>query len=163
MANRVYVAVDLGAESGRVMAGIFDGNRLRLEEIHRFPNAPVRVRGNVHWDILSLFAEIKRGLALAARAHGPALTSVGVDTWGVDYGLVDSEGMLLGQPFHYRDSRTDGMMEEAFRRASKKEIYSRTGIQFMFFNTIYQLLSEVVRSAPRLLAASRMLFVPDLI
>ncbi len=163
MREKVYLAIDLGAESGRVMAGCFDGARLRIEEIHRFANVPVRLRGSLHWDILHLFSEIKRGLALAARAHGAALVSVGVDTWGVDYGLLDAGGRLLGHPFHYRDGRTDGMMGEAFRRLPKAEIYAETGIQFMFFNTIFQLLSEVVCGAPALSIAGRMLFIPDLL
>jgi len=163
MSEKVYLAVDLGAESGRVMAGCFNGERLRIDEIHRFSNTPVRVRGSLHWDILYLFSEIKRGIALAARMHGDRLVSVGVDTWGVDYGLLDADGRLLGQPYHYRDSRTNGMMEEAFRRLPRPQIYAETGIQFMFFNTIFQLLSEVVRGVPTLAVRRRLLFIPDLL
>ncbi len=163
MREKVYLAVDLGAESGRVMAGRFDGARLRIEEVHRFANVPVRLRGSLYWDVLYLYSEIKRGIALAARAYGSGVVSVGVDTWGVDYGLVDAGGCLLGQPVHYRDRRTDGMMDEAFRRLPKADIYAETGIQFMFFNTIYQLLSEVVAGAPALSIASRLLFIPDLL
>ncbi len=162
MSERVYLAVDLGAESGRVMAGRFDGSRLRIDEVHRFANVPVRVRGSLHWDVLHLFAEIKRGISTAARLHRGALVSVGVDAWGVDYGLIGSDGRLLGNPFHYRDNRTDGMMEEAFRRLPKPEIYAETGIQLMFINTVFQLLSEAVRRTPALSIASRLLFIPDL-
>ncbi len=160
--EKVYLAVDLGAESGRVVAGRFNGERIALEEIHRFPNLPVKLRGSLHWDVLGIFAEIKKGLALAARAFGTSLVSMGVDTWGVDYGMLDAHGDLVGNPYHYRDSRTDGMMEEAYRRVPKKEIYRQTGIQFMFFNTIFQILSEVVREAPGLGIADRLLFTPDL-
>ncbi len=162
-ANRAFLAVDLGAESGRVVAGRYDGARLALEEVHRFSNTPVKVHGSLRWDILSLFAEVKRGLAAAARKYGSSLASVGVDTWGVDYGLLDKRGDLLGNPVHYRDNRTDGMMDEAFKRLSKQDIYSCTGIQFLFFNTVYQLLSDVVHSNPALAIADRLLFTPDLL
>ncbi len=161
--NRVFLAVDLGAESGRVVAGCYDGDKLSLEEVHRFANTPVRVLRSLRWDILKLFGEVKLGLAAAARKYGPALTAMGVDTWGVDYGLVDEKGDLLGNPVHYRDSRTDGMMEEAYSRLSKKEIYACSGIQFMFFNTLFQLLSEVVHQSPALALADRLLFIPDLL
>ncbi len=163
MSAKVYLAVDLGAESGRVMAGVFDGARLSIDEIHRFPNNPVRVRGHLHWDILALFSEIKRGIGFAVRKHGSSVASIGVDTWGVDYGLIDRNGMLAGQPFHYRDSRTDGMMAEAFRRVPRRKIYDHTGIQFMFFNTLYQVLSEVVGASSALSVANRILFIPDLV
>jgi len=162
-ANRVFLAIDLGAESGRVVAGIFDGERLSLEEVHRFANTPARVLGSLRWDILNLFAEIKRGLSLAARRFGPSLASAGVDTWGVDYGLIDRKGELLGNPFHYRDRRTEGMMDEAYRRLPKREIYNYTGIQFLFFNTVFQLLSEVVHESSGLALADRLLFTPDLL
>ena len=161
--NRTYLAVDLGAESGRVVAGAFDGERLTLQEVHRFPNVPVRVHGRLHWDILSLFMEIKRGVAIAAKTSQDSLASMGVDTWGVDYGLIDGRGSLLGNPYHYRDSRTDGMMEEAFRRVPRREIYRQTGIQFMFFNTLFQVLSEVVHESAALGCADRLLFTPDLL
>ncbi len=161
--NRVYLAIDLGAESGRVVAGIFDGEKLSLEEVHRFSNAPVRLHGSIHWDILSLFDKIKRGMATAGRKYGTSLCSAGVDTWGVDYGLVDSSGELLGNPFAYRDRRTEGMMDEAFRRLPRRDIYRCTGIQFLFFNTVFQLLSEVVRESPALGVADRLLFIPDLL
>jgi sugar (pentulose or hexulose) kinase len=158
----VCLAVDLGANSGRVLAGIYDGQRLDLKELVRFPNDPVKAADGWHWNVESLFAHIKDGITRAAREFGPALVSVGVDTWGVDYGLLDAGGKLLGPPFQYRDSRTDGMIEEAFRRMPAREIYRRTGIQFMFFNTLFQLLAES-RSPARLLEkAARLLFMPDL-
>jgi rhamnulokinase len=161
--RRVFLALDLGAESGRVVAGAFDGSKLVLDEIHRFPNVPVRVQGTLYWDVLSLFGEIKRGISIVAKKERTSLVSLGTDTWGVDYALLDAQGRLLGNPCHYRDARTDGMMDEAFVRMPKREIYANTGIQFMFFNTIYQLLSEVVHRTPALAASQQMLFMPDLI
>ena len=157
-----FLAFDLGAESGRTMLGQFDGKRLRLSEVHRFPNGPVRLPDGIHWDVLRLWTEIKRGLALAVREHGADLAGVGVDTWGVDFGLLDRNGALLSNPFHYRDSRTDGMMEEAFRRVPREEIFEQTGIQFMAINSLYQLLSMVLASSPSLDVAETFLTMPDL-
>jgi rhamnulokinase len=161
--QRVCLAVDLGANSGRVLAGIYDGRLLAVRELVRFPNDPVKTADGWHWNLDALFASIKSGITQAARQFGPALVSVGVDTWGVDYGLLDAGGHLLGAPFQYRDARTDGMREEAFRRMPAAEIYRRTGIQFMFFNTIFQLLAEARPPARLLDKADRVLFIPDLI
>ncbi len=155
------LAFDLGAESGRAVLGRFDGDRLRLSELHRFPNEPVRLPDGLHWDVLRLFAEVKRGLALCAEKHGrPA--SIGVNTWGVDFALLDREGTLLGNPYHYRDSRTEGMLEEAFQRVRREEIFERTGIQFMQVNALYQLLSMALARSPLLEAAETFLTMPDL-
>ena len=155
------LAFDLGAESGRAVLGRFDGDRLRLSEVHRFPNEPVRLPDGLHWDVLRLFAEVKRGLALCAETHGrPA--SIGVDTWGVDFALLDRQGALLGNPYHYRDSRTEGMLEEAFQRVPREEIFERTGIQFMRQNALYQLLSMALARSPLLEAAETFLTMPDL-
>ncbi len=161
-AHKICLAVDLGAGSGRVVAGIYDGARLTLNELNRFPNDPVKETDGWHWNLEHLFTHIKQGIALAVRKYGDAVGSVGVDTWGVDYGLVDARGKLLGAPFQYRDRRTQGMQEEAFRRMPRQEIYQRTGIQFMFFNTLFQLLAEV-NSRARMDKAERMLFMPDLL
>ena len=161
--KHVCLAVDLGANSGRVLAGIHDGRLLELRELVRFPNDPVKTADGWHWNMEALFAHIKAGITQAAREFGPALVSAGVDTWGVDYALLDDAGNLLGAPFQYRDARTGGMQEEAFRRMPAREIYRRTGIQFMFFNTIFQLLAEA-RSPARLLEkAGSLLFIPDLV
>ncbi len=160
--NLVCLAVDLGAGSGRVVAGIYNSTRLKLVELNRFPNDPVKQVDGWHWNFDGLLAHIKQGIALAVKKYGDAVVSVGVDTWGVDYGLLDSDGKLLDAPFQYRDSRTQGMQEEAFRRMPRKEIYQRTGIQFMFFNTLFQLLAEA-NSPSRLEKAERLLFMPDLI
>jgi rhamnulokinase len=161
MARKVYLAIDLGAESGRVMAGIWSGRTLRLEEVHRFPNGPVALGGTLRWDILRLWAEIQRGLSLAAKKYGKAVVSVGADTWGVDFVLQSRNGEILGQPHHYRDARTNGIMEKAFRTVPRAEIFAQTGLQFMQFNTLFQLLATK-RKTPELLdSAKRLLFIPD--
>jgi rhamnulokinase len=163
MANRVYLAIDLGAESGRVMAGLWNGKTLRLEEVHRFPNGPVHLADSLRWDILRLWAEIQSGLAMAARKYGKAIASVGADTWGVDFVLLNRVGEMLGQPYHYRDARTNGMMEKAFRKVPRSEIFAQTGLQFMQLNTLFQLLA-VKQATPQLLdQADCLLFVPDFI
>jgi rhamnulokinase len=153
-------AIDLGAESGRVMLAALDGRTLRLEEIYRFPNVPVRVLGSLHWDPLRLFAEIKHGLGLCAKRAGHTLSGIGIDTWGVDFALLGRDDELVGNPFHYRDRRTEGMMEQAFQRASREEIFERTGIQFMPINSLYMLLS--MAGTPALEAATTFLMIPDL-
>ena len=157
-----YLAIDLGAESGRAMLGGFDGQRLRLSEAHRFPNVPVRLPGGLHWDVLRLWTDIKQGLSLASRKSASPLASIGLDTWGVDFGLLDQRGTLLGDPFHYRDARTDGAVEAAFRKMSRTEIFNLTGIQFMSLNTLYQLYSMVVSQSPALEVATTFLMMPDL-
>jgi rhamnulokinase len=157
-----FLAFDLGAESGRAMLGRFDGERLRLSEVHRFVNGPVRLPDGLHWDVLRLWTEIKRGLALAVREHGVDLAGVGLDTWGVDFSLLDRDGALVSNPYHYRDSRTDGMLEEAFRRVPRTRIFEQTGIQFMQINSLYQLLSMVVGRSPALDVAATFLTMPDL-
>jgi rhamnulokinase len=157
-----YVAIDLGAESGRAMLGQFDGQHLALTEAHRFPNVPVRLPDGLHWDVLRLWAEIQNGLAAAARKYPVQLSSVGLDTWGVDFGLLDRQGALVGNPYHYRDSRTDGMLDEAFRRMPREQIFEQTGIQFMPINTLYQLLALVAGHSPALELAETCLTIPDL-
>ncbi len=158
-----FAAVDLGAESGRVMLGRFDGDALTLEEAHRFSNAPVRVQDSLQWDVLRLWSDIQHGLGACAQKANGALASVGVDTWGVDFGLLGRDDHLLGNPVHYRDGRTNGMMDEAFSRVPRAEIFERTGIQFMPINTLYQLLSLAVRRSPALEAATTLLTIPDLL
>ncbi len=161
--KKVYLAVDLGAGSGRVLAGEFDGNRIELHELNRFDNTPVELPSGWHWNIPALYQNILAGLKIAAVTYGDSLVSLGIDTWGVDYGLLDKDGRLLGLPYQYRDSRTDGMMEAAYAKVPKQEIYAATGIQFMFFNSIFQLLSEVERHNPALEIAEDLLFMPDLL
>jgi len=156
------LALDLGAESGRAILGRFDGQRLQLSEIHRFPNGPVRLPDGLHWDILRLWSEVKRGIALAIQ-EGHELASIGIDTWAVDYGLLDRSGELLSNPYHYRDSRTDGMLAEAFRRVPREEIFRQTGVQFLQLNSLYQLLSMVASRSPVLDIAETFLTIPDLL
>jgi rhamnulokinase len=157
-----YLALDLGAESGRGLLGRFDGHQLALEEVHRFPNGPVRLLDTLHWDLPRLFEELKTALGKAA-GSGAALDGIGVDTWGVDFGLVGRGDTLLGNPVHYRDARTEGMLEAAFARVSRERIYEITGLQFMPFNTIYQLLALKRANSPLLEAAETLLMMPDLL
>jgi len=161
--NLVYLAVDLGAESGRVVAGHFDGERIGLEEVHRFPNGPVSVRGTLQWDILRLWSDVKVGLGKAAQEYGRRIAGIGLDTWGVDFGLLDANDELLGNPYHYRDSRTDGMMEVAFQKVPRAEVFEQTGIQFMQLNSLFQLVAMVEARSPQLEVARRFLNVPDLL
>jgi rhamnulokinase len=161
MAEQCYLAIDLGAESGRVVAGLFDGTRLRLEEMHRFSNGAVPVAESLRWDVLRLWSEILSGLGKAAQSFGGDAISVGVDTWGVDYVLLGRGGEMLGQPYHYRDPRTAGVMERSFSRVPRKDIFASTGLQFMPINTLYQLIA-MQQSSPALLAqAERFLMMPD--
>lgn len=156
------LAIDLGAESGRAVLGHLDGGRLHLEEVHRFANGPVNILGSLHWDALRLWSEIQQAIGRAAAEHGNQILSLGLDTWGVDFGLLAADGTLLGQPYHYRDSRTDGMLEVAFRTVPRTEIYAQTGIQFMQLNSLFQLLSMVRSHSPALDAANTFLNMPDL-
>jgi len=151
-------AVDLGASSGRVMLARFDGEHLRLEEVHRFSNGPVRVADHLHWDVLRLFDEIKTGLCKAGQAS--ELSSLGLDTWGVDFALLDRDDQLIGNPFHYRDPHTNGVFEKAFAIVSQDEIFERTGIQFMQINSLFQLF--VMRESAAMERARSFLMVPDL-
>lgn len=157
------LAFDLGAESGRAILGKFDGERILLEDVHRFPNTPVPLPDGLHWNVLGQWSEIRKGLAQAVQMTGGNLAGMGLDTWGVDFGLLDRHGVLLGNPFHYRDSRTDGMMEAAFQRMSKADIFSLTGIQFMQLNTLYQLMAMVMQNSPALSSADTFLTMPDLL
>ncbi len=158
-----YVAIDLGAESGRVMVGTFTGERVALEEAYRFANTPVRVADGLHWDVLRLYSEALTGLRAVVERHGGVISGIGVDAWGVDFGLLDAGGRLLGNPYHYRDARTDGLPEEAARRVSPAEQYARTGIAPLPINTLYQLLA-LARGDDRSLERARSLvMIPDLL
>jgi len=161
--NRIYLAVDLGAGSGRVLAGIYDGEKLSLEEINRFPCETIELADGLHWNFPGILSEIKKGIALAVRKYGDQIVSLGVDTWGVDYGLLNHSGDLLGLPFLYRDKRTEGLMEAAYQQMPKAEIYQRTGIQSLFFNTLYQLLAEMRSPRQDAVASTQLLFIPDLV
>ncbi|MBI4581558.1 MAG: rhamnulokinase [Planctomycetes bacterium] len=156
-----FAAIDLGAESGRVVLGSITDSKLELNELHRFPNGPVRTGDELHWDVLRLWTEMKAGVAIAGRQAG-GLKGVGIDTWGVDFGLLGRGDVLLGNPFHYRDARTNGILDRAYGIVPKKEIFDQTGIQFMQFNTIFQLLAMKLGNSVLLDAAETMLMMPDL-
>jgi sugar (pentulose or hexulose) kinase len=162
MESKNYIAVDLGAESGRVMLGIVSDEELVLEEIHRFTNGPIEVDGSLHWDFAKLLSAIKAGIKKAVEKAEDEIACIAVDSWGVDFGLLDKNGQLLEKPYHYRDSRTDGMMDKAFEIFGKRAIYDRTGIQFMQLNTIYQLLAMRQSNDPMLDKAKTLLFIADL-
>ncbi len=155
------LAFDFGASSGRAILGVFDDGALKMEEIHRFSNDPVLVNGTFYWDVLRLLHEIKQGILKAKEKGG--FDSIGIDTWGVDFGLLDKDGRLLENPVHYRDARTRGMIEESEKYISKKALYEKTGIQFMEFNTVFQLLSLKLQRPALLERADALLFMPDLL
>src|ERR1051326_2429831 len=157
-----YLAFDLGAESGRAILGTLDGGRLALEELHRFPNTPVRVLGSLYWDTLRLWHEIQHGLDVATRERKLALSGIGVDTWGVDFALIGADGMLVDNPRHYRDPRTNGMLEKLFAVAPRSEVFRQTGIQFMQLNSLYQCYAMKVAGSAALETARTLLFMPDL-
>jgi len=157
------LAFDYGASSGRAILGKFDGEKLELSEVHRFSNDPVEVNESLYWDILRLFHEMKQGILKCKKSGDRDISGIGIDTWGVDFGLLDSKGNLLGNPYHYRDSRTEGMIEEASKIMPERELYQHTGIQFQKFNTLYQLLSMKINNSPILEKASTLLFTPDLL
>jgi rhamnulokinase len=161
MAKSSYLAFDIGASSGRAILGILENNKLELTEIHRFKNQMTKIQGSYFWNIFSLFDELKNGLKKCISEYHIQPDSVGIDTWGVDYSLVTSDGFLVGLPFAYRDHRTDNSMEEFFCILSKKETYLLSGIQFMQFNTLFQLFSSVQQNYSGLKIAESLLFTPD--
>ena len=158
-----YLAFDLGAESGRAILGrLDDDDRLQISQLHRFPNGMINILGNLHWDVLRLYKEILEAMQVLATNHTTSPTSIGMDTWGVDFALLDTRGVLLGAPFTYRDRRTSGAMEEFFSRIPRARLYQLTGMQFLPFNTIFQLYSMVRDKSPQLEVASDLLFMPDI-
>lgn len=160
-AQKKILAFDLGAESGRGILGLFDGQRLQLKLVHRFPNGPVRTLDALHWDALRLHSDMLATLRLCASEPG-GIDSLGVDTWGVDFALLGRGGVLLGNPRHYRDPHTDGILESAFARVPRRELFRQTGLQFMRFNTLFQLLAMQRDRSPLLDVAETLLFMPDL-
>jgi len=162
MEKHFYLAVDLGAESGRTILGQLEHRRLLTREVSRFPNAPVRVQGHLHWDVYRLFEEIKRGMTAGLAAAGTQPESLAVDTWGVDFGLLSSDGTVLGLPYAYRDARTLGIMEEFFERMPRDQVYERTGIQFLPFNTLFQLFASIKEEPGLVERSGALLFMPDL-
>ncbi len=161
--EKQYIAVDLGAESGRVMLGAVSADSLELEEVYRFANDPVTEKGHLKWDIANLLSRIEAGLAKAVKKADGKIAGIGVDSWGVDYGLLDHTGELIQNPYHYRDTRTDGLMDKAFELMNKRDIYENTGLQFMRFNTVYQLLFDRLNEPDVLAKADKLLFIADLV
>jgi rhamnulokinase len=160
MAGRNFLAFDLGAESGRAVLGTLENGRLTLQEKHRFANPTGRMNAHLHWNLLAQWEELKTGLKNVA--GGVPLSGIGVDTWGVDYGLIGRVGNVLGNPYHYRDARTDGMMERTFKKIPREQIFETTGIQFMQLNTLFQLMAMREASSQALEIAETLLFMPDL-
>jgi sugar (pentulose or hexulose) kinase len=161
--GRQYIAVDLGAESGRVMLGTVLGNKLGLKEVYRFSNGPIEEDLSLRWDFDKLFSEVKTGIAKAIKQSNGVISGIGVDSWGVDYGLLDQDGRLIENPYHYRDSRTDRIPEKAFELMDKRDIYENSGVQFMQINTVYQLLSMRLTNPKVLAKAKKLLFIADLV
>jgi len=161
MSTQNYLAIDLGAETGRTIVGSIEDGKLILTETHRFTNQPISIADGLHWDISGLWREIKAGIAVSA--HSFPLQSMGVDTWGVDFTFLDADGRMLFEPFHYRDIRTDGVLEVAYAILSREEIFARTGIQFMQFNSLYQLLAMVKADHPAIAEARTFVTIPDLL
>lgn len=159
--NKRVLAFDFGASSGRAIIGEFDGQKISLHEVHRFSNDPVKINGTYYWDVQRLFFEIKQGI-LNAKADG-GFDSIGIDTWGVDFGLLRKDGTLIENPVHYRDSRNDGMIEKSEKYITRERLYDITGIQFMDFNTVFQLLSLKENRPYILEEADTLLFMPDLL
>ena len=163
MSEQCYLGVDLGAESGRVIAGLFDGRQVRLEPLHRFANGPVQFADTLRWDVLRLWSEIQTGLTAAATKFGTSIRAVGVDTWGVDYALLGKNQEPLGIPYCYRDGRTQGLLNHTLTRVSREEIFAQTGLQFMEINTLYQLVAHQQQHPQILAQAERLLLIPDLL
>ena len=162
--GNIYLAVDLGASNGRVLAGCVSEDRLEIKTVHRFSNGPVQVGHRLQWDILGLWREIQAGLGMAAYQYaGRNIESVGVDTWGVDFGLLGRNDELLGNPYCYRDSRTSGVMERVFEVVSADEIFCQTGVQFMEFNSLFQWIAWKQSGSPLVDCAQHLLMIPDLL
>src|SRR5947209_18147307 len=160
--SQVFLAIDLGASSGRVVAGLFNGSQLSLEEVYRFDNGGVHAASHLHWPLMSLWQHVTRGLRAASKLYPGQIASVGVDTWGVDFTLLDKNDEILGIPHHYRCGRTKGILEKAFAIVPRDEIFKATGLQFMEFNTLYQLLAMKLAKSPQLEIAQSFLMMPDL-
>src|SRR5260370_24999692 len=160
-ATKKLLAFDLGAESGRAVVSHFDGQRLSLQDIHRFPNTPAATLDSLHWDVLHLYNEMLTGMRKCSALPG-GIDSLGVHTSVVDFALLGRGGTLLGNPRHYRDQHTEGIMESAFRTVPAAQLFARTGIQFMRFNSLFQLLALQRDRSPLLDVAEALLFIPDL-
>lgn len=160
--SKKFLSFDLGASGGRAVVGIFQNGELKLEEVHRFPNEPVKVHHSIHWDVLRLFLEIKKGLALFTKRYGKSLDGIGIDTWGVDFGLFDKDGHLLENPHHYRDKRTEGIEKEIADIIGPYRIYETTGMTIVPISTLCQLYSLVKDHSPILEIADSLLMMPGI-
>lgn len=163
MSDTRFLAFDLGAESGRAVVGTLAEDRLALEEIHRFPNEPVEIAGTLHWDILGLYNQVLKGMRRYAERYGCEVASLGIDSWSVDFGLLAADGSLLGNPVHYRDRRTEGMVEVAVERIPLQRMYELTGMSPNQIHTAFQMLALRERGSPLLSAAATFLMIPDLL
>ena len=161
MSEQVYIGIDLGAESGRVMAGEWDGRSMRLQELRRFPNVTIELAGTLRWDVPRLWAEIENGLGIGSKLFGKRIVSIGIDTWALDYVLLSKSGEMLGLPFNYRNARTCGLIEDACRIVPRDQLFSDSGIQFMEINSLYQLMAHQRQSPEILAAADTFLMIPD--
>ena len=161
MASKRVLAFDFGASSGRAILATYADGKIAMQEIHRFSNDPVNLCGTLYWDVQRLFFEIKQGITKAV--HQGGFDAIGIDTWGVDFGLLDAHGQLVANPVHYRDERTVGMMEKAYEKVPQQELYDRTGIQLMRLNTVFQLVSLAENRPDLLERAETMLLMPDLL
>ncbi|MHB1796357.1 MAG: rhamnulokinase [Acidobacteriaceae bacterium] len=157
-----FMAADLGASSGRLMVGAWNGRAFSLDELHRFPNSGIRVAGSLHWDVLKMWAEIQHGLTEYRTRFADAPAAIGIDAWGVDFALLDQRGRLLGNPYHYRDARTDSVPDLVFQQIDPHELFRWTGVQTMQINTIFQLYSMAHTADPQLKIADTLLMIPDL-
>ena len=162
MHSITFLAVDLGSSHGRILAIHWQEGRIKLEPVHYFETGPTVLGGHLYWDVLKLWAEIKNGLQMSVKKFGRQVVSIGIDAWGVDFALLDRDDELIANPYHYRDPRTVGMIEEVTQRIPQKEIYCRTGIQFMRINTLYQLMAMRFQNSPQLCIAQTLLMIPDL-
>src|SRR5437016_7360596 len=157
-----FRSFDLGAASVSAIPDTLESGRPTLEELHRFPNTPVRVHSALHWDTLRLWHEMQQGLAVAGRERRLKLDGIGVDTWGVDFALLGTDGVLIENPRHYRDTRTNGMLEQVSKVVPREEIFAQTGVQLMQINTLYQLYAMRLAGSPALASARTLLMTPDL-
>ena len=160
--QQVYLAVDIGGSSGRVVAGEFDGRTIALEEVYRFENGGSAANDRMYWDMLKQWEHIVDGVSAASAKYGERVVSLGLDTWGVDFGLLGKNDELISNPFHYRDPQLDGILEWGFERVSREEIFAQTGLQFMEINSLFQLLALQRRESPILEFAEHLLMIPDL-
>lgn len=159
--QKKYIGFDIGAESGRCVVGFLQNKQIKLSEIHRFSTPFVSYGGHYYWDVLAIYQELVKGLSIASEKFGAHFDGISVDTWGVDYVLLDADNRLLGYPFHYRDNRTDGILEKAYQVVSKDEIYQKTGSQFIQFNTLFQLFAENYQKLNLTNIADKVLMIPD--